>query len=90
MYLNLIGGDIYVPVWLALIVAVPQILSIISQFILSWRVGQVHAEVKEVRVDMNGKADALLKLTAESEYAKGMKDEQDLTRPRPSLPTEVS
>lgn len=67
----------YVPLWLAVVVAIPQVLAIVANFILSWKMGQVHSEVKAARLEMNGKAAELIKVTGEAKYAEGVKDEKE-------------
>ncbi len=67
----------YVPLWLAIIVAVPQVLNIVGNFILGWKMGQVHNEVKAARVEMNGKASELITLTDTAAFARGEKAEKE-------------
>ncbi len=74
----------YVPVWVALIAALPGMVSAVLAFILQFNQRKNHAETSRrldtIDATTNGKMDRLLQVTGESEHAKGMlaQKEQDL------------
>ena len=60
-------------VQVALIVSVPSALTALGTLIVSLR---THGQVVEVKKEMNGMQDKLLKTTKAAAYAEGVKDEK--------------
>ncbi len=73
----------YVPVWVALVAAIPGIVSAILSFILQYHQRRNHEDTSRrldfIDASTNGKMDRLLQVTGEAEHAKGMlaQKEQD-------------
>ena len=73
------NGSVFVPIWVAIIMVVPGILSAILGFlnnVLAQRAKE-HAvqttdKINELEKSTNGKLESLLKVTGESEHAKGV------------------
>jgi hypothetical protein len=60
------------PVLIALIVTIPAAMNAISNFWLHRKVDDVKADVGTVKEEINGRMGELLKVTGESEKAKGV------------------
>ena len=72
---------VYVPVWVALVVAIPQIVGTVLQFF-------THLRINELEKNTNSITDKLVKLTGKAEFAKGVKSEQDKSATSPDLSEE--
>jgi hypothetical protein len=65
-------NPIYVPVWLAIVAAIPQIITLVLNFIVVRRTKTTHEAITTLEKNTNGIKDALLTVTGEAEKAKGI------------------
>jgi hypothetical protein len=73
-----LSDAIYVPIWVALVVAVPQILGVIMQFF-------THLRINTLEKNTNSIKDELVKVVGESEHAKGLLEGRDIIATSPVI-----
>jgi hypothetical protein len=59
-----------IPVWVALIIVIPQLLGIVLQLF-------THRKIELLEQNTNGMKDQLVKVTGEAEFAKGILDQKE-------------
>ncbi len=68
--------ELYIPLWVAIIYGIAPLWNTILQFMLHQKMGTVVQRIEEVETNVNSKMDRLVKVTGESEHAKGVLQEK--------------
>jgi hypothetical protein len=68
----IIGNEIYIPVWVAVVSGIPGIIASISHFIIQYRLTTIEKQVSATKKEINGRMTQLLDLTKSSAHAEGI------------------
>ncbi len=69
--------ELYIPLWVAIVYGLAPLLNTFGQYILHKKMDKVANKVEDVKSEVNGKFARLLKVTGESEFAKGVLQEKE-------------